>query len=557
MLLKMKDNKVFTLMGMILAMLLASLDQMIVSTAMPQIVRELNGIEHLSWVFTAYMLASAVSVPIFGKLSDLFGRKRLYIISISIFLVGSIFSGMSQSMTQLILFRAIQGIGGGAIMVNSFAMIGEIFPPAERGKFQGMMGGIFGLSSIAGPLLGGWITDNASWRWVFYVNIPVGLIALVVIIYSLPSIRHVLKSKKIDYLGSALLTIGIVPLLLALVWGGNLYPWNSPEIIGFLVTAVVAITAFIFAEKKAVNPILSLDLFRNKIFVVSCIAIFFSVMGMYGTTLYIPIFAQSVTGASATHSGLILTPMMMGLIFSSSLSGLLISKTGKYKILAILGMAVAMSGMFFFSTIGPETTNSMLVVRMIVLGLGLGITMPIFTLAVQSAFPPNRLGEVTAGTQLFRNIGGTVGTAILGGFMNSQMASRLNGFENDPFISSMQKMNPALADKKIDMNMAQGFLSPDAGEKVKGMIAHLPDAIQSRVSADYTRLIEKIKIAYSQSLDNVFLVSAALLGAGLIAVFFLAEIPLRKRNVPVMEEVGLELEDELGSTHAEPISEAE
>ncbi|MDB5251130.1 MAG: major facilitator family transporter [Flaviaesturariibacter sp.] len=386
------------LSGVILAMLLSSLDQTIVSTAMPRIVQELNGIEHLSWVFTAYMLGSTVTVPIYGKLSDIFGRRGLYILGIVIFLIGSVLCGLSANMYQLILFRGLQGIGGGAMMVNSFAIIGDVFPPAERGKFQGLIGGVFGLSSIAGPLLGGWITDNISWRWVFYVNIPVGILAIVVLSAALPKIVHEAKDRSIDFGGAFFIVATLVPFLLALVWGGSLYDWTSLPILGCLSAAALSLLVFIRIEKRASKPILSLSLFKNRVFVTSVGALFITAMGMFGAILYVPIFSQGVIGGSATHSGLVLTPMMFALILASALSGQIISRTGKYKVLALTGTALAAIGMFLFTGLRADTSNTALVVRMIVLGLGLGMTMPIFTLAVQSAFGREQLGQVTAGT---------------------------------------------------------------------------------------------------------------------------------------------------------------
>ncbi|HEU4634320.1 MAG TPA: MDR family MFS transporter, partial [Flavisolibacter sp.] len=390
-----QTSKWMILSGVILAMLLSSLDQTIISTAMPTIVQELHGLEHMSWVFTAYMLGSTVTVPIYGKLSDILGRRNLYIIGIVIFLAGSVLCGLSQNMTQLILFRGLQGIGGGAMMVNSFAIIGDVFPPAERGKYQGMIGGVFGLSSVAGPLLGGWITDNTSWRWVFYVNIPLGIIAIAVLSAALPKILAHTRDRRIDWLGAFFIAATLVPLLLSLVWGGSVYRWTSWQIFMSLILAFVSLIAFIRIEKRVANPILSLDLFKNKVFLVSVCALFFISMGMFGAILYIPIFSQGVIGGSATHAGLVLTPMMLSLVTASTISGQIISRTGKYKALTIVGTAITVGALFYFSTINENTTNTSLIIRMIILGLGLGSTMPIFTLAVQSAFPKEQLGEVT------------------------------------------------------------------------------------------------------------------------------------------------------------------
>ncbi|PKH45103.1 MFS transporter, partial [Dehalococcoides mccartyi] len=461
-----KGNKLFILLGVILSMMLASLDQTIVATAMPKIATELNGLSHLSWVFTAYMLSSTVTVPIYGKLSDIFGRRPLYLIGIGIFLLGSVLSGLAQDMTQLILFRGLQGIGGGAMMVNSMALIGDIFSPAERGKWQGVLGGVFGLTAVAGPLLGGWITDAFSWHWIFYINIPVGIAAMVVLAMAIPPIKHKIKDRSIDFLGGALLIVGLVPLLLAFVWGGSQYAWNSVQILGLFGIALIALFSFVMVERRVKEPVLSMGLFKTRIFSVSAITLFLTSMGMFGALLYITVFAQGVIGVSATSSGLILAPMMLSMVVSSAISGQIISRTGNYKKLAVGGVALATVAMFVFSFVGINTTNTQLVMCMILLGLGLGVTMPIFTIAVQNAFSHKQLGEVTAGTQLFRSIGGTVGGALLGGVMNAKLASQLTDIANEPFVELMGQLNPTGIPTAIDGNTIQAFLSTDGQTQI-------------------------------------------------------------------------------------------
>jgi EmrB/QacA subfamily drug resistance transporter len=539
------------LSGVILAMLLSSLDQTIVSTAMPTIAQELHGIEHISWVFTAYMLGSTVTVPIYGKLSDIFGRRNLYLIGIGIFLFGSILCGLAQNMTQLILFRGLQGIGGGAMMVNSFAIIGDVFPPAERGKYQGMIGGVFGLSSVAGPLLGGWITDHTSWRWVFYVNVPLGLIAIAVLASALPKIAGHVRNKKIDWWGGFFILTTLVPLLLAMVWGGSIYQWSSWQVIASLTISIISLIIFIRIEKRTTNPILSLGLFKNKVFLVSVCALFLTSMGMFGAILYVPVFSQGVIGGSATHAGLILTPMMIALVIASTLSGRIISKTGRYKVSAIVGTAIIVFALFFFSTITEHTTNKQLIIRMIILGIGLGSTMPIFTLAVQSAFSKERLGEVTAGSQLFRSVGGTVGTAVLGGIMNSRLTTQMEYLKNDPFVVQLAQLNPGNKTNTINGSIIQGMLNPENQEHIRTMITKLPSPAQANASSGFTHFINASKIAFSGAIDNVFLVAGFLMSASLIIVFFLPEVPLRKAEHTAMQEAGVMLEDELGQSDDE------
>lgn len=544
-------SKWVILSGVILAMLLSSLDQTIVSTAMPTIVQELHGLEHISWVFTAYMLGSTVTVPIYGKLSDIFGRRNLYLLGIVIFLIGSVLCGLSKDMTQLILFRGIQGVGGGAMMVNSFAIIGDVFPPAERGKYQGYIGGVFGLSSIAGPLLGGWITDHTSWRWVFYVNIPLGIIAIAVLAGTLPKIAAHVRDRKIDWWGGFFILASLVPLLLSLVWGGSVYQWNSWQIISSLMLAFVSLLIFIRIERSVRNPILSLELFRNKVFLVSVCALFLTSMGMFGAIIYVPVFSQGVIGGSATHAGLVLTPMMLALVTASTLSGQIISRTGKYKALAISGTAITVLGLFYFSTIGIHTTNFSLILRMIVLGIGLGSTMPIFTLAVQSAFPKNRLGEVTAGTQLFRSVGGTVGTAILGGIMNSRLTAQMDHLQNEPFVAQLKQFDRSNTISHFDGSFIQTVLNQEGQKHIREMLDKVPVPYHETAMNNFNQFIASAKISFSDAVDWVFLVAAFLMIIAFIVVFFLPEIPLRKTERPAMEEAGIMLEDEFGNADDE------
>lgn len=542
-------NRGIIMVAVMLAMLLSALDQTIVSTALPTIVGELQGLEHLSWVVTAYLLASTVTVPIYGKLSDMYGRKWLYILGIIIFLVGSALCGVAQNMTQLILFRALQGIGGGAMMVNAIAIIADIFPPAERGRWQGAIGAVFGLATIAGPLLGGWLTDNASWRWVFYVNIPLGLLALAVLSFVLPTIKSETRGKKIDYLGAGLLTAGLVPLLLALVWGGTEYAWGSATIIGLLVTAVVMLVGFVFAERTAQEPIISLAFFKNRAFTVSVAATFLTALGMFGAVIYIPLFAQGVVGVSATNSGFILLPMMLGLIVASTISGQLISKTGKYRALTIAGMAIAALGMWLMSGMGADTGQAELSRNMVVLGVGLGVTFPIFNIVVQSAFEHKLVGAVTAATQLFRSLGSVVGVAVLGSVMNSRLADNLAGLKNESFMPGLTSFgfDPA----GLTANTLQGLLSPEGKEALLGRLSTLPSEAQAVAAQTFGQFFEAIKGVLSGAIGDTFAIASLFMAAAFLVVWFLPEITLRRSNRPALEEAGVDLELELAQADPE------
>lgn len=541
-----RQSRLVAMLGALLAILLAALDQTIVATALPRIVEEFQGLEHLSWVFSAYMLAQTVTIPLYGKLSDIYGRRVFYLGGIVIFLLGSALSGQSHSMSQLILFRAFQGIGAGAIMVNSIALIGDLFTPVERGRWQGLIGGVFGIASIMGPLLGGWLTDNLTWRWIFYINLPLGILAITVIALALPKIRPEAGDESIDYSGAATMSLGLVSLLLAFVWGGSQYDWGSPQIIGLFSAAVLLFIAFVFIERRVAVPILPLDLFKHRAMSVSVTVTFLTSFGLFGAVAFIPLYAQSVVGFSATNSGLVLTPLMLGLVVSSALAGQLISRTGRYKLSAILGMVLSVVGMYLFTRLSVDTSKTELVRDMIILGAGLGVSFPIYTIVIQSAFERSKLGVVTASIQLFRSVGSTVGIAIMGSLMNNALAQRLADVPSDPFVQSVSRINPDAAITGIDSNSLQSFLSPEGQERMLGMIAGIPQPQQSQLSQAYAGFIDTLKEALAGSIGQVFLLGVFTLALALAVALFLPVIDLRQvEHGPVPEEVGRELEAEL------------
>ena len=448
-----------TLYGLLIVFLLAALDQTIVATAMPRIISELHGLALYAWVTTAYLLTSTVMVPIWGKLGDLYGRKPMLIASIIFFLVGSWLSGLSGEfgdlpvlgggMTQLIVFRAIQGIGGGGLFTVAFAIIADLFPPRERGRYAGLFGAVFGLSSTVGPLIGGYFTDHGTvhlfggtiegWRWVFYLNLPLSLLSLFMILVKMPKMSHAPKGK-VDVLGAALLIATFVPLLLALTFGGHTHPWNSAVVLGLFAVSAAGLIAYVLAERFASDPILPLSLFGNKTFWTGNLAGFLISMAFMSTVAFLPLFMQLGQGVKATTSGLFTLPLMGGLMISSISAGRIASRTGHYKWMMVAGVVVTFVGIFLMSSMHSETSRSDLAWRMLVLGIGLGPGQSLFNIAIQNALPPQQLGVVTSSTQFFRQIGSTMGVALFGTFLtnhlNQSLGQRMPGVD----LSRLQGM---------------------------------------------------------------------------------------------------------------------
>ena len=516
-----RRETLLTMTGVLLVMLLASLDQTIVGTAMPHIISDLQGFNRYTWVTTAYLLTSTVMVPIYGKLSDLFGRKPIFLIGVVLFLVGSAASGASQTMNQLIAFRAFQGLGAAALMPIALAVIGDLFTPRERGRWQGLTGAVFGLSSVLGPTAGGWITDNSTWRWVFYVNLPIGIIALLVLIFLMPSLRSKNTGKpSIDYIGAALLIAGTVPLLLGFTWAGSQYDWLSWQILSLFAGSIVFVTLFILfearLERRNEQPIINPSLFKNGIFSVSVIITMITSMGMFGSILFLPLYAQGVLGISATNSGLILTPLMGGLIFSSVISGQLVSRFGKYKWLAFVGMAITIGGSLLLLRLDVNSTYTQLIMAMIVLGLGLGFSMSLYTVIVQNALP-KVVGQATSGLTFFRSIGATIAVAAMGSLMTS---AYVPGFHNA--LSSTIKA--AVPGKLLSVfDNPNVLLSPGLQAQLQAQFA----AFGPTGKMLYTQLLQAVKIGLTGGIHNVFVLSTVFMCVGFVAIFFLKEIPLR------------------------------
>jgi EmrB/QacA subfamily drug resistance transporter len=402
--------------GLMVTLLLAALDQTIVATALPRIVSDLGGLEQYAWVFTAYMLTSTITVPLYGKLGDVYGRKHLFLIAIVIFLIGSALCGLAQGMTQLVIFRAIQGIGAGGLFPLSLAVIGAIVPPRDRGRYQGLIGAVFAAASIAGPAVGGFIVDNTTWRWVFLVNLPIGGIALAVISVTMPR-RAVRTAHTIDWLGAAVLAAGTASLLLGLVWGSDV-GWTSSRVTVALAAAAALLVMFAGIERRASEPILPFDVLRNPIVAGSIACVALVGMAMFGTISYVPLFVQGVIGTSATSSGVVLTPLMLGAVGTSILTGQLVSRTGHYRWNVVLGPIVLFVGMVLLWRMDVDTTNGEAARNMVVAGIGIGSMMQVFVLSVQNAVPRERIGSATALTQFSRQMGATIGVTIMGAIVN-------------------------------------------------------------------------------------------------------------------------------------------
>jgi EmrB/QacA subfamily drug resistance transporter len=505
-----------TMGGVMLAMFLSALDQTVVGTAMPRIITDLGGFDKFTWVTTAYLVASTTVVPIVGRLSDMYGRKRFYITGIVVFLIGSVLAGFSASINQLILFRAIQGLGGGVIMALSFIAIADLFPPEERGKYQGLIAGVFGLSSVIGPTLGGFITDNLSWNWIFFINVPIAVPVVFLFIKLFPESKQQQADEKpkLDYLGMIALILGVIPLLLALSWGGVQYEWGSAQVIGALVLGSVMSVAFVFIEARAEQPIMPLDIYKNRRVSISLIAGFLTGFGMFGAIIFIPLFFQGVLGASATSSGSFLTPMMLGVVFGAALSGQILSRTGgHYRIQALVGTAILTIGMYLISRMNADTSFARAVFNIVIMGFGMGSTFPTFTLAVQNSVPFRVIGVATSATQFFRSIGGMLGLAILGATMANRFSARLSS-------SLPDSLTQALPPEQLEgfKSNPQALINPEAMAALRANFEQLgPEG-----AAQAEQLLDALRASLAQAIGDIFTLTVFVLALSFLVTIFLS-----------------------------------
>ncbi|MFI9586489.1 MDR family MFS transporter [Streptomyces sp. NPDC052236] len=479
------------ILALMIAMLLAMLDNMIIGTAMPTIVGELGGLEHLSWVVTAYTLATAASTPIWGKLGDMYGRKGTFLIAIVIFLVGSVLSGMAQDMGQLIGFRAIQGLGAGGLMVGVMAIIGDLVPPRERGKYQGMMAAVMAIAMIGGPLAGGTITDHLGWRWAFYINLPLGAVALAMVTMVLHLPKKQRTGARIDYLGAALLTVGITSIVLVTTWGGTEYAWGSAEILALIALGAVSLATFLYVETKAAEPVLPLHIFRSRNFSLMSVIGFLTGFVMFGAVLFLPLYQQSVQGASATNSGLLLLPMLLAMLAISMVAGRVTTQTGKYRLFPILGGGLMMTGLFLLSTMDTETSRLASGIYMAVLGAGMGFLMQITMLVAQNSVEQKDMGVASSGATLFRTLGSSFGVAIMGALFTGRVQDEMTA--------------------RGGSQATEGSAQLDAAS-----LAKLPDPVR-----------EAYEFAVASGTHAAFLLGAVVAVIAFVAAFFVKEVPLR------------------------------
>ncbi|MEC0091992.1 DHA2 family efflux MFS transporter permease subunit [Paenibacillus macquariensis] len=523
-------RKLSIMIAIMAAMLFAAINQTITSTAMPRIIAILDGMDLYTWTINIYLLTSTIATVLVGKLSDMFGRKPFLLAGILLFMVGAFLTGTSTDVYQFIIYRGIQGIGAGIIQSTAFTAVGDLFPPRERGKWMGLMMAVFGFSSVLGPTLGGYLIDHLDWHWLFWIFLPLGIVAFVMILALFPKVERG-TATSIDFLGSLFLTTTIVPLLLAFTWAGTQYAWGSPQILSLLGGTVVSALIFIFIESQVKNPILPLHLFKNNVVTISNIIGFIMNFGMMGAMIYLSFFVQGVLGISATYAGYVTMPMSIVMVVASAVTGQRMAKKGKYKRYALIGIPIMIAGMAIMVFMNNVP---MAILSMGVFGLGLGLGMPVFSLATQNAVTHKELGVATASSQLFRNLGGTIGIAVMGTVMANHLTKNLKDALQSSSAPDFSKMDPKLAEQMLAFANPQALMNKPLLEKTQ---ASLPADAQ----VVFAQMIDSIRDALGQSLSSVFLTGMIVLCVAFVLVFFLKELPLRTSNeVPSPDKAPLD-----------------
>ena len=530
----------FEVLGAILlALLLGALDQTIVGTALPRIVTDLKGNDLYTWAVTIYLLTSTISVPFYGKLSDYFGRKPLLLFGIVVFLVGSALSGLSQDMQQLILFRGIQGIGAGSLFPISLAVIGDLFTPAERGKYQGLFGAVFGLSALIGPALGGFITDNISWHWIFYINLPIGLISLLVVARVLPAIRRPHTALNLDWVGGLVFIAGMIPLLVGLT-NKQSHEWTDPEVGALVAIGLAILAVFLFIERRVKEPIVPLDLWRDRPYAGSIVATFFVSTGFFAAIVFLPRYYQVVLGESATASGYALMPLLIGVIASSIVSGQIVARSGKYKVLLLASITILGIGTYLFTNLTATTETPLVWLWQVVLGIGIGPTLAVFTIVIQNAVPFSKLGVATSNLTFFRQIGGTVGLSIAGSLFGTQLATLLpERFLANRIPQAFVDQFQGSAGTGFDLNNLVGV----GGDLGQSILAALPAAQRPMVEPFIPNIVTSVYEAISLAIASIFWLGVGAAVVGVVAVLVIRELPLRTslgpaRSAPPVTEPG-------------------
>ena len=586
-----KRDTTYTLIGVLLALFLGAIDQTIVSTALPKIVEDLQGLSRYAWVITSYLIASTVLVPIYGKLADMYSRKKIELWSIGLFLTGSFLCGLAgefgtlpllgDGMNQLIIFRAVQGLGGAGLFAMAFIIIADLFPPSERGKYQGLVGATFGIASVLGPLIGGFLTDYGSslipgiagWRWVFYVNVPFGALALWFIVTRMPPLRPAGEKTRLDFLAAGLLVVGLVPLILALQLDKTQYPWDGTVTLLSFAVAFVALALFVWRSLRSKNPILDLSLFKNRVFSTANGALFFLGAAFLSTVAFLPLFMINVVGVSATSAGLSLVPLSLGVVFGAIVSGQLVSRFGHYRLLMLIGGAILSVGVWLLSSMSPDIPYWQVTLYMVVCGLGVGPSLPLYTLAIQNAVDVRKVGQATSASQFFRQIGGAVGTAILGTVLATSLAASFadtmpQGLAGEsPAVSESRLTSTGGADvgatiregfdaqyeaiagavqagdaEALDEVLSTSALPSEAREGIKmgatgvignpqateGFLSQLKTRLDDQAETVATQVQRGIRVAFTDAITSVYFFVVFIVTAGWLITLFIPELPLRK-----------------------------